>query len=85
MNPYWLIVAFTLLTQLFVFLRWLHRRLRDGEIERAFVRDMATNHLPHIYHALRSLAAHHGVEISDPPPVRFLELNGRDKSDSRHP
>ena len=85
MNPYWLILAFTLLTQFFVFLRWLHRRLRDAAIERAFVRDMATNHLPHIYHALRCLAAHHGIEIDDPPPVRFLELNGHDKSDSRHP
>ena len=78
-------LAFTLLTQFFVFLRWLHRRLRDAAIERAFVRDMATNHLPHIYRALRCLAAHHGIEIDDPPPVRFLELNGHDKPDSRHP
>ncbi len=77
MNPYWLIFAFTLLTQFFVFLRWLHRRLRDADIARAFVRDMATNHLPHIYRALHCLAAHHGIEIDDPPP-------GRDKSDSRH-
>ena len=77
MNPYWLIVAFTVVTQLCVFLGWLHRRLRDGAIERAFIRDVATNHLPHIYHALRIMAAHHGLEIDDPPPVRFLELNGK--------
>jgi hypothetical protein len=85
MNPYWLIFAFTLLTQFFVFLRWLHRRLSDAAMERTFVRDMATNHLPHIYRVLHCLAAHHGIEIEDPPTVRFLELNGRDKSDSRHP
>jgi hypothetical protein len=82
MNPYWLIVAFTLVTQLCVFFRWLHRRLRDAAMERAFIRDVALNHLPHIYHALQRIAAHQGIEIDDAPPVRFLELNGkREKSD----
>jgi hypothetical protein len=76
MNPYWLIVAFTVLAQLVVFLRWLHRRMRDDEIERAFVHDMATIHLPHMYHALRLIADHLEIELDDPPPVRFLELNG---------
>jgi hypothetical protein len=28
--------------------RWLHPRMRNEEITRAFVRDIATNHLPHI-------------------------------------
>jgi hypothetical protein len=80
MNPYWLIVAFTLLAQLFIFLRWLHRRMRDDEIERCFVRDMATNHLPHIYHALRLISARLEIELTEPPPVRFIELNGRESS-----
>jgi hypothetical protein len=35
-------------------LRWLHRRMRNDEITRAFVRDIATNHLPHIYNALKT-------------------------------
>jgi len=74
MNPYWLVVAFTLLTQLCVFVRWLHRRMRTSEIERAFVRDMATNHLPHIYHALKLIAAEMNVDIDDPPPLRFIDL-----------
>ena len=81
MNPYWLVVACTVLAQLVVFLRWLHRRMRDDEIERTFVRDMATNHLPHIYHALRLITEHLDIEFGEPPPVRFLELNG----DSRRP
>jgi len=76
MNPYWLIVFFTVIAQLVVFLRWLHRRMRDDEIERAFVHDMATSHLPHMYHALRLIADHLDIELDDPPPVRFLELNG---------
>lgn len=81
MNPYWLVVACTVLAQLIVFLRWLHRRMRDDEIERAFVHDMATIHLPHIYHTLRLIADHLDIELDQPPPVRFLELNG---GSSRH-
>jgi hypothetical protein len=76
MNPYWLVVALTVFAQLAMFLRWLHRRMRDDEIERAFVRDVATNHLPHIYQALRLIATHHDIELDEPPPVRFIELNG---------
>ena len=62
--------------QLVVFLRWLHRRMRDDEINRAFVRDVATNHLPHIYSALRQIAAEQGIELEDPPLVRFVDLHG---------
>jgi hypothetical protein len=77
MNPYWLVLAFSTAVQLVVFLRWLHRRTRDDEIRRAFVRDMALNHLPHLYHALRQIAARLDIELKDPPPVQFLELNGK--------
>lgn len=60
--------------QLIVFLRWLHRRMRDDEINRAFIRDVATNHLPHIYSALRQIAAEQGIALEDPPLVRFVDL-----------
>jgi hypothetical protein len=33
-----------ILVQFVIFLRWLHRRMRNDEITRAFVRDIATNH-----------------------------------------
>jgi len=56
MNPYWIVIGFSACVQFFFFLRWLHRRTRDDEIRRAFVRDMAINHLPHLYHALRQIA-----------------------------
>lgn len=61
--------------QLVVFLRWLHRRMRDDEINRAFIRDVATNHLPHIYSALRQIAAEQGIPLEDPPLVRFVDLH----------
>ena len=79
MNPYWIVAGISSCVQLFFFARWLHRRTRDDEIRRAFVRDMALNHLPHIYHALRQLAAFHGIALEEPPPVQFLELNGEQK------
>jgi hypothetical protein len=63
--------------QFVLFLRWLHRRMRNDEIVRAFVRDIATNHLPHIYAALHAIARKQGIEPSETPLVRFVELNGR--------
>jgi hypothetical protein len=34
--------------ELVLFLRWLYRRIRNDEMTRVFVEDMATHHLPHI-------------------------------------
>ncbi len=65
------------LLQLFVLLRWLHHHMRDNEITRAFVRDVALNHLPHIYSALRQIAAQQGIELEEPPLLQFLDLNGK--------
>ena len=61
--------------QLVLFLRWLHRRMRNDEIVRAFVRDIATNHLPHIYDALHKIAARQGITLDETPLVRFVDLN----------
>jgi hypothetical protein len=79
MNPYWIVVGFSSCLQLFFFLRWLHRRTRDDEIRRAFIRDMALNHLPHLYHALSQIAVHLGLQLKEPPHVQFLELNGPER------
>lgn len=68
------------LVQFVLFLCWLHRRVRNDEIMRAFVRDMAVNHLPHIYSALREIAEQQGIRLSEPPLVRFLDLNGKARS-----
>jgi len=62
--------------QFVLFLRWLHRRMRNDEIARAFIRDIATNHLPHIYNALQKIAAQQGIELDETPLVRFVDLNG---------
>jgi len=79
MNPNWIIVAFSAFVQFFIFLRWLHRRMRDDEIRRAFIRDMALNHLPHLYQALRQIVTHLGLQLEEPPSVQFLELNGNER------
>ena len=59
-----------------LFLRWLHRRMRDDEIVRTFVREIAANHLPHIYTALREIAKRQGIDLPETPMVRFVDLNG---------
>jgi hypothetical protein len=59
------IVQFTML------LRWLYRRIRNDEIQRAFVEDIANNHLPHIYEALRHLCAERGIVLRESPPIRW--------------
>ena len=72
----WITAAVPICAQFVLFLRWLHRRMRNEEITRAFVRDVATNHLPHIYNALQKIAAGQGIELDETPLVRFLDLNG---------
>jgi len=63
--------------QFVLFLRWLHRRMRDDEITRTFVSDIATNHLPHIYSALRQIASEQGITLEEPPILRFIDLRGK--------
>ena len=73
----WLTAAVPVAVQFVLFLRWLHRRMRNDEITRAFVRDIATNHLPHIYNALQKIAAEQGIELDETPLVQFVDLNHR--------
>jgi hypothetical protein len=74
MNPYWVVVAFTILAQFTLFVRWLHRRMRDDEIRRTFVTAMARMHLPHLYHALHEIADHLGIHLEEPPAIGFIDL-----------
>ena len=71
-----LAALFSVGVQFVLFLRWLHRRMRNDEIARAFIRDVATNHLPHIYDALHKIAAKQGITLDETPLVRFVDLNG---------
>ena len=73
----WLTTAVPVLVQFVVFLRWLHRRMRNDEITRTFVRDIATNHLPHIYNALQEIAAEQGIALNETPMIQFVYLNHR--------
>ena len=71
-----LAALFSVGVQFVLFLRWLHRCMRNDEIARAFIRDVATNHLLHIYDALHKIAAKQGITLDETPLVRFLDLNG---------
>lgn len=68
------------IVQAVVVIRWLYRRARNDDVQRAFVKDMATNHLPHIYNALGKLCGSQGIELGDPPPIRWIDFNGNGKT-----
>ena len=70
----YVMVVFSLGAQLVVFLRWMHRRMRDDEIQRVFVRDLALRHLPNIYRALNTIAERQGIEIEPTPVVNYVDL-----------
>jgi len=79
LDPYWISLAFTGVVQFALFVRWLYRRVRSDELHRAFVHDMATNHLPHIYELLLRLCERQGIEVDSQPPIRWVELNGKNQ------
>jgi hypothetical protein len=75
----WATVAIAAIAQFVLFVRWLYRRIRNDELMRAFVHDMATNHLPHIYERLEKLCDEQGIDRSPLPPILWVDLNGRDR------
>ncbi|MFZ3214899.1 MAG: hypothetical protein WA192_02460 [Candidatus Acidiferrales bacterium] len=75
-DPYWLTLMLSFLVQFVLFLRWLYRRIRNDEMTRVFVEDMAMNHLPHIYRLLKRLCDDKGIETPSEPPIRWVNLNG---------
>ncbi|MCU1239907.1 MAG: hypothetical protein JWO71_633 [Candidatus Acidoferrum typicum] len=70
----WLTTLVPVGLQLIVFLRWLHRRMRNDENTHEFVCDIAKNHLPHIYNALQLIAAKQGITLDETPLVQFVDL-----------
>jgi len=74
-SPWTIVVAvLSLGAQLVVFLRWMHRRVRDDEIQRAFIRDLALRHLPSIYKALHTIAERQGIDLDETPIVNYVDL-----------
>ncbi|HXR34256.1 MAG TPA: hypothetical protein VN830_11145 [Verrucomicrobiae bacterium] len=67
--------------QFVVFLRWIHRCMRDDEINRVFLRDLALCHLPCIYRALYRMAERQGITLDEMPIVNYVDLqNGGRRS-----
>jgi len=79
MNPYWIAIALALSAQAVAHLRYLHRKMANDALMRQFVIDVATNHLPHLYHGQNKIAAHLGIEIDEPPLIQFAQINGAGK------
>ena len=75
----WWTFALTFAVQFALFVRWLYRRVRNDELMRAFIQDMAANHLPHIYDLLDKQCDRQGIKRNPPPPIRWLELAEQDR------
>ena len=50
----------------------------DG-LRRSFIRDMATNHLPHIQMCLEMISKKLDIDLPEPPPIRYMPQDSRDK------
>ena len=64
------------MVQFALFLRWLYRPIRNEEMTRAFVEDMATNHLPQVYRLLEQLCEEKEIGTTPSPSIRWIDLNG---------
>ena len=73
----WLTTLLPVSVQFILFLRWLHRRMRTDEIVHACVRDIALNHLPHIYTSLTAISAKQGIDLHELPMIHFVDLSTR--------
>ncbi|HWZ54206.1 MAG TPA: hypothetical protein VNV84_05590 [Candidatus Acidoferrales bacterium] len=69
-------IVLTSVIQLVLFIRWIYRRIRNDELTRTFVEDMAINHLPHLYVLLGKLCDKQGIERSPAPPIRWIDYSG---------
>jgi hypothetical protein len=76
----WLTALFPVCVQFVLFLRWLHRRMRNDEMIHACVRDIALTHLPHIHSALQALAKEKGTTLPETPLVHFVDFHNRRKT-----
>jgi hypothetical protein len=77
-NSNWWTFTILFAAQFIVFLKWLYRLIRNDEMTRIFVQDMATNHLPHIYELLQRLCEQQGIGTANPPIVRWIDLHDSD-------
>jgi hypothetical protein len=74
-DPYWWTVALSSVVQLTMFGRWIYRRIRNDEMMRAFVEDMAKIHLPHTYALLEGIYDRQGMKTPERPQINWIDLH----------
>jgi hypothetical protein len=78
-NSGWVVAGVAVAAQAAVVIKWLYGRIRNDELNRAFVEAMATSHLPFIYHSLEKIATEKDVKLGERPEIAFLKFNGNGK------
>lgn len=65
--------ALAIIGSVYSFIRWLNDGVGEFKDNRKFVRDMGTNHLPHIYAELTHISYRLGEEPKPQPPIKFVD------------
>jgi hypothetical protein len=78
-DPYWWTVALPSEVQLMIFIRWIYRRIRNDEMMRTFVEDMAKIHLPHTYALPERVYDRQGIDRPDGPQINWIDLHQPDR------
>lgn len=51
--------------------KWAVNRSVQADATYDFVKAMATNHLPHLYHTQELICRHLGIEVTEPPKIEY--------------
>lgn len=75
-RPEWVVAAVAITVQAWAFIKYIHKRITNEELNRVFVQQMATDHLPYIYDVMKKIAENQGIELPPRPEIVFVQLNG---------
>lgn len=68
-------LVISILTAAGIFVWFVVERIIESRVQRKFIRDIAINHLPHIYDGLHKLCGQAGIQLECPPAIQFI--NGK--------
>jgi hypothetical protein len=75
----YLVGVVTLAAQTTAFLTWFFKHTAQMKINNAFIEDIATCHIPYIHSALQQIARAKGIDLAEPPNIKWVQMNGEHK------
>jgi hypothetical protein len=68
-----------ILTFLGVCARAIYRKARSIDVTQRFTEEMATNHLPHLYHGLNLICDKLDIPITEPPVINYSDFSKKEQ------